>query len=474
MANAAKNNGIAAAEGPAVSFAGVFDLDLTLGDMGPLIDCMSFFFPDLYFDDGVLTFPASMREGLNNSAAEQKLQKTWEAFKSYKSRAYTLFVRFVLTREIQLQNVGANGHPTRGCLMRPGLFHILYTLKQTPGCQGLMILSNNTLRPCVEIANYLLYGLGRYFGVAGAEAEPPFHSHLLLHHGHRFREMERTQQEAKTGENRNNTLKSLWTVKEGFSQIGKAEFATLLGEPALPYAGFQGGEEGAIELPNTERIFFADDLTGHQLQSELVNEEAQFMNCVPYETQTRAKDLLAGFWRAWLTASREQAGVDSENPLKLFNEYFEWLLSRNLWNFGPLLVAGTNTIPRTPEERAELYQRRCSQYTFGVKEKDIKSNPEEYPTIRAYSVWKDDVLNWMDKLSMFSEALEGVAPNGGARRRSRRYSIKKRNALRKNEKTKRKKYLMILSSAITKRGPKKVNGTVRRRRTGLTISRHAL
>lgn len=475
------------AEGPAPSFAGVFDLDLTLGDLGPVMDCMSFFYPELYFEDGVLTFPVNMRAGLNDSAAQRKLEETWGRFQAYKARAYKLFAHSVLEREIQLHNVGATGIPTRGCLIRPGLFRILYTLKHTPGCEGLMIVSNNTLRPCVLLANYLLGGLGRYFGAPGAETGPPFDAQLLLHHGHRFREMERTQQEVKTGTKRNNTLKSLWTVKKGFLETGNARFAELLGEPALPYAHIErnrGEEAGAAAgLPKTARIFFADDLTGHQLESELENPEAQFMNCVPYQTQTRIKDLLAAFWGAWLRASHELSppaagpagGAGAEpaaNPLTLFLDYFDWLLSRNFWSFGPLLVSGEDAIPRTPEERAELYQRRCSQHTFGVKGEAVQSDPSKYPSLRAYAPWKDDVLDWLDKISMFSEALEDMgAPGGGAR--LGRHGGGRRGTPKKLKQTRRKK-VYIISRYRKMPTTKKMKATARRRRTGLTISRHAL
>jgi hypothetical protein len=433
----------------------VFDLDLTLGDLSPVMEMLIFFFPELYTEDGKVTFPASMKEGLGEAEAQAKLEETWGRFVKYKARAYTLFARNVLLREIKLH--ATEEEPVRrGCLMRPIVYRILYTLKNTPGCQGLMILSNNTLRPCVEIANYLLFGLGRYFKQPGANSLAPFDPRLLLHHGHRYRETERSQQKIRTGQTINNTLKSLWTVQDAFRKIGNEAFAAELGTPALPYASME-------ELVTTRRIFFADDLGDeHQLQFELENQDAQFMNCAPYKTQTRPRDLLAPFWSAFIEASAEHAGA-GQSPLALFVEYFDWLLDREFWTFGPLLKAGRDTIPSTIDEKADLFQRRCSQYTFRVPEGELQSDPTKYPLTRAYAVWEENPLEWLDKLSAFHENLEDTVKGG---RRKSMGSRKYRKTQRKIRIRRKVRHSRLMT--------KKMKGAAWRRRTGLTISRHAL
>lgn len=422
----------APAQGEAPKFAGVFDLDLTLADLSPVMEVLHFFFPELYFDGGVVTFPAAMKEGLNETAAQKKIEDTWAHFTAYKNRAYTLFARLLLIREIRLHTTKTSPL-TKGCLIRPIMYRILYTLKNTPGCQGLMILSNNTLRPCVELANYLLFGLGRQFKMEGTET-PPFDTRLLLHHGHRYRETERSQQLSKTGRTRNDTLKSLWTVQEAFNQIGKKDFAALLGTPALPYANV--GDE---EIPKTKRIFFADDLGDeHQLQRELENEEAQFMNCAPYTTETHPRELLALFWSAWIEASSELAA--GQHPLALFVEYFDWLLDREFWTFGPLLDPKRDPLPTTIDAKADLFQRRCSRYTFRVPADKILDTPTEYPTTRAnYTVWNEDPLLWLDKLSEFHENLESEnGAKGGRRRRFTHSRVRKSRTTRKHLRKTRK------------------------------------
>lgn len=403
------------AGGEPVKFAGVFDLDQTLGDFTPIFPFISFFFPELFFEDGKILFPPEVIKRKTPEEGQLYLQKLWKVFDEYRTTAWIHFKGKLVERELRFQS---EEPAKRGCLLRPNIYQYLYTLKNTPGCQGLMILSNNTVPPILELANYMIHELAIDREVAGSEVGPPFIKRLLLDYTHPYRQVEKDQQKLKTGEETNNTSKSLYTVKSSFEKFGNRVFAEEIGTASMPYAN--------SALYKTNRIFFADDLDGvHQLEGELANPGAQFMNCREYTTETTAKELLKDFWSSWLEAAVDETVEKGRKslPLHLFRDYFKWLWAMKFWSFGPLLLSGEK--PEELEAEIGMYIQRCSQYTFKVRADKASPNPADYPELKegGYSPFESDAEEWEAKLQSFLAQLQASKTGGGSKKRGWRMHI---------------------------------------------------
>lgn len=286
------------------SWAGVFDLDETLGDFRALIG-------------GALGELYETETPGINLALQQ--------------RARELFVQKVAKKELDKRG-GAHGGMA-ACIVRPDIERILYTLRAHPSCEGLIIVSNNRSKYTLEFANDLLFEITRQRASAGGGAAavaggpgeiempdaPPFLA--LVHHGHNARAIEYEYQKKFRAHAilpgssvlYNNTTKSLSTVKAVFAGIpGKEEFAASLGEPSAPYSlrhartlrenNVNNPPKTPEELFKTDRVLFADDLyldpkgnegisyaegNNHQLIYELENPAVQFINCTKFNSVAR-------------------------------------------------------------------------------------------------------------------------------------------------------------------------------------------
>lgn len=421
----------------------VFDMDNTLIDFEPIYSLLVYFFPSMYF----------------------RTQENSQKFKEFEGLLREVWISFsdeLVKRDVRLIESGN----TAGCLLRPGIESHLYELARAPGCQGMMILSNNRNAKLLSLANAMIYNISMRNrvilrnSVTGKFPPPPFSPYFLIHHGHPARSDEHTAQRImfptygmRDGILYNNTTKTLSTVKRVYEERGNHAFASLLGTPSRPYSLLTSENKAYSaqtpeQLIKTDRILFVDDLShekpgyAHQLEYELENPALQFIHCSPYKTQTTTADLMPYFWNAWIQGAKVYnskllmgGNTSGLKDIDRLYRYFLWLgqldYGKPATNTAFYSVNMSHPILKkknsTPEEEFQAIKLFVQQ-NLNLDESNIGS-------VEEYGEYNDPV-DWEDRIDAFLTYVKGKGMEGG-RRKKIRHTVRRKH--KKNTRRLRKR-----------------------------------